>query len=282
MISKGDESTINERQRSVEEVGIVDGIRGGAWLICNDDLQGPYLVIHWASLLEGAERAYKADPNKNNLVVQLTVQKGLKSVRVYHRRTPKDVIIYLKDLANRFNAQATSTTMLEVLRQIPNIESSWQRRKELMCWTVASVGQSNLEGNKLAFLETMYPKRWRSHRNDEQTVQFWKVSNSTIVGDGSQGASTTFWDKFSEWAQKHVDFTHHQMLHIGEVIASSLYVLKSLKDKFLPEVLTVLELTLPICHTIAKTPSTPEGLSTVSTWCTLQKSIKRNKLVFDF
>ena len=116
------------------------------------------MVIHWASLPEGAERAWKADGQMQNLVVQLIVKKGLKGVRVYHRRTPNDVIIYLKDLCNRFNAQATSTTILEVLRQVPNLESSWQRRKDLMRWTIASVGQSNVESKKLAYLKPFTPR----------------------------------------------------------------------------------------------------------------------------
>ena len=36
---RGDEGTVRERQASVEEVGIVDGIRGGAWVVPTEDVR---------------------------------------------------------------------------------------------------------------------------------------------------------------------------------------------------------------------------------------------------
>ena len=75
---RGDASTVEARKESVNTVGIIQGLRGGAWLIPRDDVrQDPawgktiqfYHVLHWATLLEGAKAAWDADKKKDKRVV---------------------------------------------------------------------------------------------------------------------------------------------------------------------------------------------------------------------
>lgn len=60
-----DQASVASRKASVETVGIIQGLRGGAWLIPRDDVpQDPawgqqiqfYYVLHWATLIEGRSK----------------------------------------------------------------------------------------------------------------------------------------------------------------------------------------------------------------------------------
>eukprot|EP00959_Pyramimonas_sp_CCMP1952_P112232 2346518-Pyramimonas_sp.AAC.1 len=88
MNDRGDESSIQARQKSVETIGVVLDNRGGAYLIQHpdDSTNDLYLAIHWATLVEGLERAYLADTAASNRCVQLSVSNGLKHTKIYSRR----------------------------------------------------------------------------------------------------------------------------------------------------------------------------------------------------
>ena len=68
-----------------------------------------YGVVHWATLLEGAERAWRADRHKTNKAVQMSVLGGLSHCKTYSQRTPDDVIIFLKGTSNLLNSEVTET-----------------------------------------------------------------------------------------------------------------------------------------------------------------------------
>ena len=76
------QASILQRQKSVESIGIVQDVRGGAWLQQGPD--GPtktHLSLNWATLLQGAEREYKADPHRKNGIVQQSVSQGLRRAK---------------------------------------------------------------------------------------------------------------------------------------------------------------------------------------------------------
>ena len=69
---RGDESSVLSRQRSVESVGVMQDVRGGGpWLVQVQDeaVDDEYEAEHWATLIEGFQRAYYADVKKENKAV---------------------------------------------------------------------------------------------------------------------------------------------------------------------------------------------------------------------
>ena len=94
----------------------------------------------------------------------MSVKNGLVNVKVFHMRSPRLVITYIKDLGNCVNTQATSSTFLEVLRSTETCDKGWNRKKLTMQWTNASLGQSEFEKKKLAYYNSVHPGRWRSYR----------------------------------------------------------------------------------------------------------------------
>ena len=76
------QASVQQRQKSVESIGVIQDVRGGAWLQQAADVNSrKYLSLHWATLLQGAERAYKADPQRKNSNVQTSVAQGLRRAK---------------------------------------------------------------------------------------------------------------------------------------------------------------------------------------------------------
>ena len=102
--------------------GIVEGVRGEAWLCepCLDpktgERSGPYEALSFASLVESFYSVLEEDPQNPNLLC--TLGKGLEC-RVIHHRIPPAVAKYLVHLHNRFH-QGSSTSFVELMNLIPD------------------------------------------------------------------------------------------------------------------------------------------------------------------
>ena len=105
--------------------GIVEGVRGEAWL-CEPgvdpktgDRSGPYTALSFASLVESFFSALEDDPSNPNL--QCTLHRGLEC-RIIHHRVPPSVAKYFIHLHNRFHS-GSSTSFCELVNLIPDV--SW-------------------------------------------------------------------------------------------------------------------------------------------------------------
>ena len=58
--------------------------------------------------------AYGADVDRKNKVAQLSVQAGLSGCRVFHKRTPRYIRLYIIDVGNETNHGSSSATFLQV------------------------------------------------------------------------------------------------------------------------------------------------------------------------
>ena len=69
---RGDEASILQRQKNIEGAGVIRDVRGGPWLMQSDDPsnQDRYTALRWATLIEGAERAWRADQGRQNKCAQ--------------------------------------------------------------------------------------------------------------------------------------------------------------------------------------------------------------------
>ena len=61
----------------------------------------------------------------------MSVGSSAHSDRGLHPATPPDVICYYRDTMNRFVGVGACVSWAEIFKQLPHIESSWQRRKEM-------------------------------------------------------------------------------------------------------------------------------------------------------
>jgi hypothetical protein len=202
---RGDESSIQARQRSVETVGILQDLRGGPFLIKSDAAPDEYEVAHWATLLEGAERAWRADKSKVNKAVQMSVVEGLRHCKIYSNRMPDDCVLFLKSTGNLLNAEATETTFLEVWRETTRVEAAWARRKSAMGWTTASVGVSALDDMKFNFVCGLLPNRFPKYRHYENCQYFYKEAQKVKVQ--TPAGEQTVWHILNARCQAEVDMT---------------------------------------------------------------------------
>ena len=94
-------------------------------------------ALHWATLSDGAHRAWLKDTKKENRAVQITITNGLKNAKVYWRQLHKHygLMTWLKNLGNKFNDENTATTALEKMKATTLREACWVKRRSLMGWT---------------------------------------------------------------------------------------------------------------------------------------------------
>ena len=102
--------------------GIVEGVRGEAWVIqpeIGQDGQksSGYQALSFASLTESFYAALVEDPTNESLL--LTLSKGLE-VRLLSNRMPKNIIRYLVNLHNRFH-KGSGTSFVELIKMVPDV-----------------------------------------------------------------------------------------------------------------------------------------------------------------
>ena len=138
---RGDKSSIDARQLSVESVGVLQDLRGGAFLHQIDNPSGSggaasedYGVLHFATLCEGVEAAALADPEKRNKCVQMSIANGLKGVKIYSRMMPAWGKVFLVDYGNSLNGDATITTILEKWRGTAATPLANNMCSDIMIW----------------------------------------------------------------------------------------------------------------------------------------------------
>lgn len=56
-----------------------------------------------------------------------TLDGGITVSKVYQKRTPPDVLLYLKDLHNKFHKLGSSTSFVDRYKQLPNIEAGFAK-----------------------------------------------------------------------------------------------------------------------------------------------------------
>lgn len=104
--------------------GVIDGVRGAPWVVMNsDDVQGSYLLLSFGTLATAVYKAFEKDPDNAN--VKRTIAAGLPNAVVFHPRLPKDVIIFLRDLHNKFH-EGSSISFVEVLQMVHDADCDWK------------------------------------------------------------------------------------------------------------------------------------------------------------
>ena len=89
----------------------------------SDEGQGAYLLLSFGTLATAVYRAFEKDPDNAN--VKRTIAAGLPNAVVFHPRLPKDVIIFLRDLHNKFH-EGSSISFVEVLQMVHYADCDWK------------------------------------------------------------------------------------------------------------------------------------------------------------
>jgi hypothetical protein len=81
------------------------------------------LLLSFGTLATAVYEAFKKDPENAN--VKRTILAGLPNAVVFHPRLPDDVIIFLRDLHNKFH-EGSSISFVEVLQMVHDADCDWK------------------------------------------------------------------------------------------------------------------------------------------------------------
>ena len=113
---------VKEYCESVLKNGNVPGVRGAPWAVLSTGNTPPYKLITYRTLSKAVYMAKKVAP-ENPLVIA-SIEAGLPNAVLFDCRIPEDVVIWLRDYHNGFHNGA-STSFVEVLKAIPQLEADW-------------------------------------------------------------------------------------------------------------------------------------------------------------
>lgn len=137
---RGDNGSVIDRKKRLQETGLISGVREGPGIRQAKDSPDKWWVIHWATLLEGLELAFKEDVEKRNRNVQLAVVTPIKNTKIYNKNTPDDCMKFYQRYFNLVNDAQTPTTVIEKWKATREVENGFKRKKKTMGWSIESLG----------------------------------------------------------------------------------------------------------------------------------------------
>lgn len=125
---RGDEGSTLSRQRSIETLGLLLGIREGPALRPAQHGSETWWLIAWATLLTGMRRAYLQESCKKNRNVQMSVHQKIERCKALNRKTSDDAVDIYIDYYDVVNKETTATNFLQVHESTEIVESGFKRR----------------------------------------------------------------------------------------------------------------------------------------------------------
>lgn len=203
-----------------------------------------FLSIHWATLIQGAERAHKADPNGRNSCVQMSLIGGLSRCKLYSRRMPDDCVVYLIELGNSLNDKTTSTTILEKWRSTAKTEPQWAAKRKSMNWSTTAMASKVRDEKKFTFICTLH-KHWSTYHAYEVCNTFYKESCKVMVDTGG-GGEASVWALLSQYIQENVDLPSMTMASDERTMHLAMDVLRALRSSHSEWIVPIIALSLPL------------------------------------
>lgn len=209
---RGDESSQLARQRSIEELGIILGLREPPWVRPHPVKKEWWTFLHGATLYcEGLKRAVEADVAKQNQLVQMAVAAPIEGVTVYHKDMNEAMSNFLVDYANLVNGENTQVTVLQTWRSTAPTNKGWHRKKEDNGWSKETLGsQEELNQKHLCYARSLHPKRWGhvKWRAYEAAASFFSLAPQVKLVVTLEGVSPipddqpkTVWADVASWIQ---------------------------------------------------------------------------------
>ena len=104
---RGDRSSIDAHKKNMQTVGMLQDLGGEPFLIQdqNPERNENFDLCHFASRAEGLHDAWVEDVNKENKAVQLSIQNGFKRAKLWSRRSPDWLTVFLVAVGNVGNSE---------------------------------------------------------------------------------------------------------------------------------------------------------------------------------
>ena len=99
------------------------------------------------------------------------------------------------------NADAATTTHLQVYRSTDVAEASWIRKKTINNWTISSLGQGAYESQKIEHLNQNYRGRWPVISHYEKCFSFYRDARKIKLESGH-----SLWEAYDQWCMTCCDF----------------------------------------------------------------------------
>ena len=96
-IDRGDAGSVASKQTSVETFGLRPEWRGPPFLVQHPDeaIEDEFLSLSWGTLFQGTEKAYLADTQKKNKLLQASLASVISGCSVYRRGITRDAASWL-------------------------------------------------------------------------------------------------------------------------------------------------------------------------------------------
>lgn len=120
------DSVVERYVESILQRGVVSGVRSEAWMVYSPGRTFPALALSFGTLAEAFNKAVERAPN--NSFAMNTLQKALTGVRMFHEKTPSNVLSFLKSYSNEFH-NGSSWTIFEMLDEVLDLEMQWSAHR---------------------------------------------------------------------------------------------------------------------------------------------------------
>ena len=240
---RGDQASVDDRRASIENVGLLQDLCGGPFLVQHPDYakNDHFLVLHWATRLEGLEAAWLADTTQTKRTVQISVRNKLVRCKIYSRKTPESILRFIIEKGNVVNDSVTQVTVLQVWASSQQVEAAFEKKKKSMGWTLASVGAAALDQKKLDVANGLFEDgRFGQHYATlERVHSFYSraIKTDILVGEFK---GYTVWEALSTQAKKITDMTKiKRCMHeeIFKIASDSFRVLRRNHPEYVPLVI---------------------------------------------
>ncbi|CAK9105434.1 Uncharacterized protein SCF082_LOCUS49142 [Durusdinium trenchii] len=197
--SRRQQTVLTAYTKSVQQKGIVRGVRGECWLQAPNTEEGEmsYLALTFATLSEAFYQANEA-PDREDYPNLLTTAKYGLDVLIFDHRTPQSVLQFLITYHNAFH-QGAETSFMEMIMKVPEVEKAWANYKVA---NGISSRQSDYESKYREMLTSQFPATWTSFRHFEATRQVYNVLSklNCLV-------------ELKTFISDHCDFLHNELTH---------------------------------------------------------------------
>ena len=247
---------------SIESIGLLLGMRQGPFLVETHDAE-KFHCCHWATTIEAFYLAHQDDSKKQNKMVQMARAAGLPHAKTYNHNIPRDGRKFLKEYGNQGNDHITKKTILEVYRESIPIDKKWERRKNDMNWTIASLTYAIHEIKRWEFACSLLPRRWERPRHYEVCHHFAKEAPKVKIKKGPD-AGKSVWQALEQRVNALCDLSDAAATNYSTIFLAFYHIFRKLRVTHPHWIVDCCLLMLPAGRDpLAKCALMPNGLGKV-------------------
>ena len=142
-------------------------------------------MLNLLNACQAAYLAWESPEGQTNPNIRNAINKGLENVCILDDRSPRDVLYYLKQMANSLNQVGSVTSFVEKLVLIDEIEAGWRQDRLAARRAKGSSGgdedldpdgvgkrsQAGIETAYMSYISSHYPESFASYKNFDETLR---------------------------------------------------------------------------------------------------------------